>query len=99
MKFAVVDTLHFGDHKMYTRNAELTEALGFIGFEWANAGQFCKDSGLNEYDLGFKPNEDVAIIDTEEIPSWEVMLEILADSSKNKIYIDLKKHVIVPTAW
>lgn len=92
MKFAVVNTLHYGDHSMY-KDARLADALDRIGFEWIEAQKFWGLLGLEQYNIDYKPDDDIAVIELRDISQ----LAYLAEIADDKIYIDYNKHVIVLT--
>ena len=92
MKFAVVNTLHYGDHSMY-KDARFADALDRIGFEWIEAQKFWESLGLDTYNIDFKPNDKIAVIELRDISQ----LALLAEKADDKIYIDYDKHVIIPT--
>lgn len=92
MKFAVVTTLHYGDHRMYD-DARLTDALDRINFEWIEAQKFWGSLGLEQYNIDYKPDDKIAVIELRDVSQ----LAYLAEIADDKIYIDYNKHVIVLT--
>lgn len=94
MKFAVVTTLHYGDHKMYN-DARLVNALDAMSFEWIEAQKFWGSLGLDTYNIDYKPEDKIAVIELKDISQ----LALLAEVENDKIYIDYDKHVIVPAYY
>lgn len=92
MKFAVVDTLHYGNHGMYD-DGKIMSALDAMNFEWIEAQKFWGSLGLDTYNIDFKPNDKIAVIELRDISQ----LALLAEKADDKIYIDYDKHVIIPT--
>lgn len=88
MKYAVVNTLKFGRHTDYENDDNLMEALNKIGFEWIK-GEDWKET----HELDFRDEELLAVIDLKDINQLKEL------AVKNKIYIDFKNRVIVPTSY
>lgn len=88
MKYAVVNTLKFGRHTDYENDEKLMAALNKIGFEWIEAKDW-----KEKHELDFRDEELLAVIDLKNI----TQLKDLA--LENKIYIDFKNRIIVPTSY
>lgn len=88
MKYAVVNTLKFGRHEDYENDDNLMEALNKIGFEWVKA-----ENWKEKHELDFRDEELLAVIDLKDINQLKEL------AVKNKIYIDFKNQVIVPTYY
>lgn len=88
MKYAVVNTLKFGRHTDYENDDSLMEALNKIGFEWIK-GEDWKE----KHELDFRDKELLAVIDLKDINQLKEL------AVNNKIYIDFKNRIIVPTSY
>lgn len=88
MKYAVVNTLKFGRHTDYENDDSLMEALNKIGFEWIRA-----EDWKEKHKIDFRDEELLAVIDLKNIGQLKDL------ALENKIYIDFKNHVIVPTSY
>lgn len=95
MKFAVITTLHYGDHKIYNDDVRLVDALDKIGVEWIEAQKFWGSLGLDTYNIDYKPEDKIAVIELKDISQ----LALLAEVENDKIYIDYEKHVIIPAYY
>lgn len=88
MKYAVVNTLKFGRHTDYENDERLMTALDKIGVEWIKA-----EIWKEKHELDYRDEDLLAVIDLKNI----TQLKDLA--LENKIYIDFKNQVIVPTSY
>lgn len=88
MKYAVVNTLKFGRHTDYENDDNLMAALKKIGFEWVKA-----EDWKEKHKIDFRDKELLAVIDLKNIGQLKDL------ALENKIYIDFKNQVIVPTSY
>ncbi|WP_256978402.1 hypothetical protein [Lactobacillus taiwanensis] len=88
MKYAVVNTLKFGRHTDYENDERLMAVLNKIGVEWIKA-----ENWKEKHELDYRDEDLLAVIDLKNI----TQLKDLA--LENKIYIDFKNQVIVPTSY
>ena len=88
MKYAVVNTLRFGRHADYENDEKLMAALNKIGFEWVKA-----EDWKEKHELDYRDEDLLAVIDLKNIGQLKDL------ALENKIYIDFKNHVIVPTSY
>lgn len=88
MKYAVVNTLKFGRYTDYENDERLMAVLNKIGVEWIKA-----ENWKEKHELDYRDEDLLAVIDLKNI----TQLKDLA--LENKIYIDFKHQVIVPTSY